>query len=140
MAPTGNGDYATWIPRLRKIGISEDVILKLYKKYGNIPDYVVEALEKDDRLCGIGVFTAGTDPECAEHDTEMLLKELGFPVSGNLETQMRFAGAYAAAGVAAAIMVVKAPIFAVLGSVGGGLIWIWKDLAAKRAVSEDIRP
>lgn len=117
-----------WTRRLREAKVPESVILRFYKRYGEMPDSVVDALLADDRKCGIGPVVLGTDPACELHDIEMLLARMGYPIASIPETQGRFLMTSIAIGIVAAGTALVAIPKGVIGATVGGIIQIVREV------------
>lgn len=129
---------ALWVVRLRRIPISEAIIQKIYTKYGDtLPEYVLTALEEDDRLCGNwGVTTGAKDPlrpACENHDVEMLLSRLGYPVSGIATTNLDFVVAALTIGAIGLGAAALSPIYATIGGTVGSVLMIKRALFPEKA-------
>lgn len=67
------------------------IIKKLVQHYEYIPSDVIYAVMTDDRRMGIGNLSIRyTNEEIAAHDISMKFAGLGWPVFGNMETQLKF--------------------------------------------------
>ncbi len=118
----------TWTRRLRAARIPESVIQRFYRRYGEMPDSVVDALLADDRKCGIGPVTMGSDPACELHDLEMLLARMGFPIASIPETQGKFLVTSIAIGIVAAGTALVAIPKGVIGATVGGIIQACREV------------
>jgi hypothetical protein len=91
----------------------------------------------DPGFCGIlGAETGAWDPHyksgaCPRHDDAMTAHKEGHPYQGNVETQLEFAGKVMMAGLWGAVAATTALPYALLGGVGGGLLWAIRDLRKK---------
>ena len=118
-----------WVNAWRNEGVPEDVIRRFYERYGEPSPELTEALLSDDRNMGIGMLTIPySNPEVAQHDCEMLLAKMGYPISNIAETQGRFFGGTLLRGVKGAGFATVAIPIAVLGSVVGGVIMIVREM------------
>lgn len=111
-----------WVTRLRNAGIPELVIVRLYERYGEIPDVVVDALVNDDHRSGVGWLSAeSNDPEVRLHDCFHLLEAMNYPIE-------RFP--YEAQGRVAfeGFMSGKSLLWILGASVGGAAIMTWRYL------------
>ena len=71
----------------RQEGVSDDVISRAVRRYDELPLEVVRAVAIDDVWAGVWpILIKYTDEDIADHDHEFRLKQLGFPISTNLET------------------------------------------------------
>lgn len=124
-----------WVTRLRAAGVSENTIQRLYKKYGStIPTSVIDALidDRPDVRCGIGAINLGKRESCAEHDEEVLLDKLGYPITNIAETALKFLGSTIIGGVIGAYVAVSALPYAVVGASGGAAIMIYRKLKKQK--------
>jgi len=119
---------SSWTRRLRAAKIDESVVTRFYKRYGNMPDSVVEALLADDRKCGIGPLTFGTDPACEMHDIEMKLAKMGYPIASIPATQGRFLIHSIAIGIIAAGTAAVALPKGIIGATVGGIIQVVREV------------
>lgn len=113
----------TWQTQWERSGVSRWIIDRFEERYGTPTPLVFHTILNDDRLCGIDPFTFDAFESCPDHDVCHRLKKLGFPVTTNLETQARFTKETLQEGAIKLIIGVAAPIVAVVGAIGGGILW-----------------
>jgi len=111
-------EHTSWVWAWKRKGVSDEVIRRFYRKYGEPPLWLTERVLGDDAMCGIGPIRLGTNRACASHDFEMLLDSLGYPVWGMFRTAGRYAAGSARIVVDGVFALVAGPV----GTVAGVLI------------------
>lgn len=79
-----------YVRYLRAAKRPEEFIRKLEEKYEYVDAGVIAEICNDDLLCGLGILTFGSSPECGVHDLETLANAKGYPVTTNSETALKF--------------------------------------------------
>lgn len=118
-----------WVTEWRNAGIPENIIREFYDKYGVPTPELTEALINDDRMIGIGKLTLPySNDEIIQHDIRMLLSKLGWPISSAVQIQTDFAADTLERGAKGLAFATVAIPIAVVGSVVGGAIMIYRAL------------
>lgn len=118
-----------WVTQWREAKIPEQIIRAFYDKYGVPSPELTEVLIKDKVTIGLGKLSLPyTNPEVTMHDYRMLLAKLGWPVSSIAETQIDFATETLERGAKGLAFATVAIPIAVVGSVVGAGIMIWRAI------------
>lgn len=119
----------SWVTTWRRARIPDDIINKFYKIYGEPLPEITEAVIMDDGRIGIWKFSWNyTNNEVTHHDLEMLLSKLGYPITTIAETQLDFAAKTLQHGAKDLIFGVLSPEIALIGSLVGLGIMIWRAM------------
>lgn len=118
-------------------GLPNSFIEKFSKRYPYAPANVVSTLCGDDMLCGLGGITFGGDLSCSLHDLETLAASLGYPVTTNSETALKFFGLSLIRSVKNPRNFLLAIPKAVIGSSVGWAMWLGRLAIRRRRESKN---
>lgn len=118
-----------WVTELRKAQVPESIIKKFYDAYGIMPAWLVQKVASDDRKMGIGWASIPySNSEVVDHDLYMLLAKEGYPLDPALKVQATFAIDTLEHGAGDLIFGVLSPEIALVGSLVGLGLMIWRAM------------
>lgn len=121
-------NYANYSIALRNQHVPEWIIERLGVLYEDIPGHIIYELIEDDNRMGIGKLSVPySNEETRTHDLVMLLHKKGYSIETNFNAQKQFALDTLERGVKGLGFAAVAFPVAVVGSVVGGAIWVFRD-------------
>jgi hypothetical protein len=118
----------TWQEAWRAANVSQWIIDQFEHRYGAPPEWLTKLVVEDDKKCGIGKLTFGTDESCKDHDVLMLLDRHGYRIEPIPQTQGRFLVTSIAIGIVAAGTALVAIPKGVVGATVGTILQVVREV------------